>query len=439
LVNSTFLPGDREFRFERSAFPAGARRSPWPANGPGSAVCVCGGPSGGHDVNALSFWRHLNAVLSGALALLLAARQGSESPRSAWALEHATLAPNAVPTPTGLRLLQGIAYRPDITLENGTIEFELAPPGGVFAGLAFRMANTADYEIIYFISSENGDRWKAIQYQPVFAGETTWQLYNEAPYLASIPKEAGRTLRVRTAIAADRADVCLNDDPIAILRVPDLKRDRARGAIGFWSVAPDGAPGNEIRDLRVDSTRVPALGDPIGAPLRAVPSPRQLMHWRVSERQPAPDGVHAPARLPQELAPDTWRLVTAETTGLMNLTKAIGNPAGRQAANVFGGAGWGLAYAAVTIVSASERSVSLSLSYSDGIGVYLNGRRLYAGDNSADSRYPDYLGVVGHESETIDLPLRAGRNELVLAVTDRAFGWGFRASLDSLDGLTIVP
>ncbi len=379
----------------------------------------------------------MNLVISGALALLLAGRQGPSSPT--WALEHATLAANSTATPTGLRLLRGIAYRPDLSFSDGTIEFELAPPGGIFAGVAFRMDNTADYEIIYFITSENGERWKAIQYQPVFSGETTWQLYNEAPYLASIPKEAGRSLRVRIAIAANRADVFLNGDPMAILRVPDLKRDRAAGAIGFWSVAPDSAAGNEIRNLHVDSSRIPVVGDPMGERTRPQPSPRQLMRWRVSDRCAAPDGVHAPVTLPVGLAPDTWRIVNAEPTGLINLTKAIGNPAGRQTTNVFGGAGWGLAYAAVSIDSAAARSVALSLSYSDGIGVYLNGRRLYAGDNSADSRYPDYLGTVGPESETIDLPLRAGRNELVLAITDKAFGWGFRAKLDSLDGLTIVP
>jgi hypothetical protein len=27
----------------------------------------------------------------------------------------------------------------------------------------------------------------------------------------------------------------------------------------------------------------------------------------------------------------------------------------------------------------------------------------------------------------------------VLAITDKAFGWGFRPRLDSLDGLTILP
>lgn len=380
----------------------------------------------------------MDAVLSGALAFLLAGRQPSPA-APAWALERATLAANSAPTATSLRLLRGIAYRPDLSFEDGTIEFELEPPGGTFAGVAFRMANTADYEIVYFTRSEDGERWKSIQYQPVFAGETTWQLYHEEPYYVFIPKEAGRALKVRLAIAANRADLFLNDDPMAVMRIPDLKRDRAGGAIGFWSVAPDGAAGNEIRNLRVAPGRVPVVGEPIGDRVHALPSPRQLTRWRVSDRSPAPDGVQAPAVLPQGLAPDTWRTVTAEPTGLVNLTKAIGNPAGPQAINVFGGAGWGLAYAAVTIESGAERTVRLSVSYSDGIGVYLNGRRLYAGDNSSDSRYPDYLGLVGNESETVDLSLRAGRNELVLAITDKAFGWSFRAKLDSLDGLTIVP
>lgn len=379
----------------------------------------------------------MTAVISCAFVILLAGFQAS--PSTTWALDHATLASPSELAPDRVRLLRGIASRRDVSFEDGTIEFDLEPPGGTFAGVAFRMASSADYEIIYFITSENGDRWKAVQYQPVFAGETTWQLYHEPPYLASIPKEAGRGLRVRIAIAGDRADVFLNDDSMAILRVPDLKRERARGAIGFWSVAPDGAPGNEIRNLRVDTRRVPASGDPIGERVHPLASARQLTRWRVSERVPAPDGVNAPLALPVGLTPDTWRLVSAEPNGLINLTKAIGNPAGPQVTNVFGGAGWGLAFAAVTIESASERVVRLSVAYSDGIGIYLNGRRLYAGDNSADSRYPDYLGVVGNEVETVDLPLRAGRNELVLGVTDKAFGWGFRAKLDSLDGLTIVP
>jgi hypothetical protein len=269
----------------------------------------------------------------------------------------------------------------------------------------------------------------------VFAGETTWQLYHGPDYERSLPSQMGNTLRVRLSFAGDQMDVYLNDGVTPILRVDELKRAPMAGAVGFWAVTPDGEPGTEIRDLRIDAERVP----PIRQRFPAETSARQLMRWRVSDRVDAPDGVHAPASLPSGLPFETWRIVTAERSGLVNLTQAIGNPAGRQSTNVFGGAGWGMAYAALDIDSALEQTVRLAVSYSDGIGVYLNGRRVYAGDNSGDSRYEGYLGIVGNEFEAVDLALRAGRNELVLAVTDKAFGWGFRAKLDTLDGLTIVP
>jgi hypothetical protein len=49
---------------------------------------------------------------------------------------------------------------------------------------------------------------------------------------------------------------------------------------------------------------------------------------------------------------------------------------------------------------------------------------------------------VGHfffARNTVELPLNRGANELVLAVTDRAFGWGFRARLDDKNVTAIVP
>jgi hypothetical protein len=373
----------------------------------------------------------MRGLLFAAFALALTGGQ----PSSVWNLEHATVASTAAPTRDGLRLLRGIAYRPDLSFENGTIEFELGTPGSMFAGVAFRMASTADYEIVYFRSSDDRSRWAGIQYQPVFAGETTWQLYHGPEYERSLPTQPGSTLRVRLAFASDQMDVYLNDSVTPVLRVDELKRTPRAGAVGFWAMTPDGERGTEIRNLRVDTTRAPSVRQRFPAETSA----RQLVRWRVSDRVDAPDGVQAPAALPSDLPFDRWPVVTAESSGLVNLTKAVGNPAGRQSTNVFGGAGWGLVYAALGIDSRVEQTVRLAISYSDGIGVYLNGRRLYAGDNSGDSRYEGYLGIVGNELETVDLPLRAGRNALVLAVTDKAFGWGFRAKLDTLDGLTIVP
>jgi len=130
-----------------------------------------------------------------------------------------------------------------------------------------------------------------------------------------------------------------------------------------------------------------------------------------------------------------WIPADAEPSGLINLNRQLGNAAGAQKTNVFGGAGWGIAYARVRIVSDRDQVRRLSFSYSDGIGVYVNGKRVFVGRNDSDSRYFGYLGIVGAEVDGIDLPLKRGATDVVLAVTDKAFGWGFRARIDSLAGL----
>jgi hypothetical protein len=61
--------------------------------------------------------------------------------------------------------------------------------------------------------------------------------------------------------------------------------------------------------------------------------------------------------------------------------------------------------------------------------VFLNGRPLYSGVNRWEGRYPGYLAPVGLGAETVYLPLMRGANDLIVAVTDEAFGWGLIARL----------
>lgn len=358
-----------------------------------------------------------------------------------WDTTNATL-PNAVrPTPDGIGLVRGIACRPDLALDDGIIEFELAPPSDGFAGIAFRMASSADYEIIYFRTNAER-RWIGVQYQPVYEGETTWQLYHGDGYEADIPARIGTTadgwLRVRLIVAGQRADLYVGNDSAPTLRVRELKRARARGPIAIW------AAGSEAKGV---TANVRALrGLPLGGVTLANMTPEtassgQLMRWRVSPRFPAHDSTAFADTLSSDArrAVAAGRVVMAESSGLVNLTATIGNPAGPQRTNVFGGAGWGVAYAAVTIRSERAQSRRLSLSYSETLGVYVNGALIYVGDNTYGVRTKDNLGVVGHEGETLALHLRPGDNDVVLAIADKAFGWGFRARLDSLDGVRVAP
>ena len=332
-----------------------------------------------------------------------------------------------------------MATRPDLRLENGVIEFDLAPPSERFAGVAFRMRSSGNYEIVYFRPSDDGTRWAAMQYQPVFDGETTWQLYHGAGYEGPVPASlGGKDLHVRIVLSGSRADVLLGDDTIPALRVPRLLPPTGEGDVGFW-VAPGihATPRPTVlHDLRVDRNAALALTP---APMPAS-DPTQLTEWLLSARMPN-DSIFPPATLPDFVvcATGKWISVAAEPGGLINLNRHLGNAAGAQKTNVFGGAGWGIAYARIRIVSDRVQTRRLSFSYSDGIGVYVDGKRIFTGRNDSDSRYAGYLGIVGAEADGIDLPLKRGTTDVVLAVTDKAFGWGFRARLDSLSGISFDP
>ena len=78
----------------------------------------------------------------------------------------------------------------------------------------------------------------------------------------------------------------------------------------------------------------------------------------------------------------------------------------------------------------------LELGYSDKAAVYLNGTLLYKGDNTYMSRDYRYLGTIGL-FDSVALPLKAGENELCIAVTEAFGGWGIQALFDNWKGITL--
>jgi hypothetical protein len=70
--------------------------------------------------------------------------------------------------------------------------------------------------------------------------------------------------------------------------------------------------------------------------------------------------------------------------------------------------------------------------YTDEVSVFLNGQILYRGHSAQKFRDPDFPGIVNLGNDAVYLPLKKGRNELVLAVSDIGGGWGFICSLDDL-------
>ena len=92
-------------------------------------------------------------------------------------------------------------------------------------------------------------------------------------------------------------------------------------------------------------------------------------------------------------------------------------------------------YARAHIVSDRDQVKKLNFGYSDDVTVFLNGRALYRGRSAQRFRDPGFLGVVNAENDAVYLPLKRGRNELVLAVSELTGGWGFICRFDDTVGL----
>ena len=129
----------------------------------------------------------------------------------------------------------------------------------------------------------------------------------------------------------------------------------------------------------------------------------------------APDSTTAPP-FP---ARSEWKPLPLEEYGLLNISRHFKKPAG----------GRHVVFLRNSVSVARRTTVPLDISYSDDAMIWLNGQLIFRGSNGFNSRYPGNLGLTGAAVETVFLPLQAGANDLVLAIGERAFGWGLRARL----------
>ncbi len=86
-----------------------------------------------------------------------------------------------------------------------------------------------------------------------------------------------------------------------------------------------------------------------------------------------------------------------------------------------------MVYARTVITAAKAGIRRIHVGFSDAAVLYSNGVPLFAGFRPA---YLNDLGYMNLLGDAVYLPLKAGRNEIVLAVTEYFGGWAFSARLD---------
>lgn len=289
--------------------------------------------------------------------------------------------------------LDGLALVPGLEALDASIEVEVGAEDACYAGIAFAVSDVLNYELAYAVPHCSG-LWDAIQYDPVFHGSNTWQLYHGEGYQQSALVPMDEWFRLRVRMHTGRAAIRVNEQPPLV--VDQLAHPHLPGLVGVWTYRPACFCG-----LRVASNGH-LLGTGSGAQR---PAAGVLSEWFL----------------------DGFGRVRCEPNGILNLNRYLPVAVGE-------------ARLVRRFEMAAAGEVQLAFGFSDELSLAVDGEEhfcgtdLFKGFGSYEERGYAYLGA-----HTLRLRLDQGPHQLIarLKVTE-GFGWGLILSVTA-DGLRWLP
>ncbi len=284
-----------------------------------------------------------------------------------------------------LKLVDGLALIPGLEVRDASIEVWIGAEGPCYPGVAFRVQDRVNFELVYGVPHCTG-LWDAVQYDPVFHGSNTWQLYHGPAYQQEAAVPTDEWFRLRVDVEGDRATFAVGDQPPLV--VGGLARGKREGLLGVWAFRPA-----YFADLRVSECQ--------GLP---------QVEW---DPPVSPEGVI------DEWFVEGFGAVSCEPGGILNLNRYLPVSAGE-----------------VTLTrqleAQSETELQLDLGFSDELSLDLDGETIFEGTNTF-SGFGSYeeRGYVhaGHHSVTRKISPGIHRLTARLKVTEY-FGWGLVVTLN---------
>jgi len=317
--------------------------------------------------------------------------------------------------PTGLAALK------DFQFGNGTIEYEVSTDAGMGAALMFRAAGKENFEMFYLRPRPNcQEAPDCVQYAPQTHGALLWDVFPQ--FQGPAPLHPGQWNHVKLVISGKRVNIYVNGASEPTLKISRLEGDTNQGGLmlsgpGFFAdftVQPD-----EVEGLPADPE-----------PDETASDDRYMRHWQLSAFSKLAEN-QAPiyADLPDASA--KWVPLEAERGGLIDVSRVYGLPLPRgQRA---------LVWLKTNIHSKSEQQKHASFGWLREAFVFVNGQLVYADKNlyqpPAARKAPD--GRLSLENGSLMLPLKAGDNELAVALVDNFYGWGIKLRLDDVKDVSL--
>lgn len=319
----------------------------------------------------------------------------------------------------------------DFEFTTGTIEYDVEFTGRGFPGIGFRSSNdqknTELFYIRYFGTVDPLSRY-TMQYATVIDGINMWDMTDEYQGAAKIYDQKWN--HVKLVISEHQMKVYINDMNKVALHVPSFEGLRKSGKIYLT--------GNVIyANLTIHPGATEDLPDTQG-PDPTTGDTRYLRNWLVSNPVALPfsrDIVKRDASGPGVVIDSTllddssWKPLTTEHRSMVNLTRKFGaTEDGKRR----------LTWLKTSINSETAQVRKLKLGFSDEVWVFIDGQPLYIDKNHyASPGMKEPRGRCTIDNSEIALPLKKGKNEILIGVANYFFGWGLVARLDATDGLQL--
>ena len=292
-----------------------------------------------------------------------------------------------------LWLENGLAMIPGRRLQDARIAVSIGTDGPAYPGVAFRVEDVLNYELAYAVPHVSGE-WDALQYDPVFHGSNTWQIYHGPSYQRATQVPTGHWFRLQVDFCATRAAVSVDGQPPLV--VEKLAHPATPGLLGLWTFRPA-----YFCDLRVSTC------DELDASPGEVPcaAPGTVEEWFVED----------------------YGVVTCEPNGVVNLNRYLPAPPGE-----------------VRLVRRFEMPqggpVTFEFGFSDALSLELDGQVIFNGENTFKG-FADRpaRGYAEPGTESLRRVLAPGMHSLaaVLGVSE-PFGWGLGLAARG-EGLRWLP
>lgn len=349
-----------------------------------------------------------------------------------WELKGAGATLERVDDRDVLAVENGFAYRRDVRLQDGTIDFDVQlTRRRSFVYLMVRMADDRELEEFY-LRPHKSSLPDAVQYAPVYQGASQWQLYHGPGATAPVAFEPGAWTHVRLALSVEKAALFVGDLTKPALVVPRLARAPRAGYLALRGFAPPGSGSGPV--ARFANVRI-APGTPAFdfASARGdgpkAPAPGLVRAWSVSRAFGVPKDASAPPALPDAETLGAWTRVEALPSGLVELHRHVKlpSPETRDVAAV----------ARVGVHAAAAGPRRFDLGFSDTATVFLNGRPIVRLDAHYSFDEPRQEGLVHYGQASVYLPLEHGDNELAVLVSDGFGGWALLGRFADSSGLKV--